>query len=120
MNLIKGNATRAIVRVMEDHAAQWPILLEHFSHVDDVYVIERCLASAYAALLRKGLDNEIGTVAAAVHTNFFENDNLRQNAMVRDYARLIMEFAEARNVLPRGVKIELNTLYSFAPALTSK
>lgn len=103
---VRDYATRAIVRVMEDHAGQWPILLERFSHVDDEYVVERCLAGAYAALLRKGLDNEIGNVAAGVYTNFFESDNLPQNAMVRDYARLIMELADVRNVLPGDLKLE--------------
>jgi len=84
---VRDYATRAIVRVMEEHGSVWPTLISRFSDLDDEYVIERCLAAAYASLLRKGSDSEIEKVASAIYRTFFENDSLPQNAMIRDYAR---------------------------------
>ena len=103
---VRDYATRAMVRVMEHHAGAWPRLLERFCQVDDEYIVERILASAYASLLRKGQDEEVREVADAIYTNFFEHDKLPKNAMIRDYARLILEFAGLRNVLATNFKMD--------------
>lgn len=103
---VRDYATRAIVRIMERHAGEWPTLLERFRRVDDEYIIERCLAAAYAALLRTGRDGEIRDVAAAVYGSFFRDEDLPVNVMIRDYSRLIIELAYQRQVLPEGVQLD--------------
>jgi len=100
---VRDYATMAIVRVMEQHLEKWPEVIERFAAVDDEYVVERCLAAAYGSLIRAGTSNEIRAVAGTVYEVFFARSRLPQNAMIRDYARLILELAAARNALPAAV-----------------
>ena len=74
--------------------------------MDDDYVLERCLAAAYGTLLRANQDTVTREVAATVFEIFFEDGSLPQNALVRDYARLILEFAAHRNLAPDNATAE--------------
>lgn len=103
---VRDYATKALVRLMEDHPATWPAVIERFSRIDDEYVIERCLAAAYGSLIRADDNDAIRQTALTTYGTFFEEGLLPQNAMVRDYARLILELAAHRNLLPDHITPE--------------
>ena len=103
---IRDHATKGIVRIMESHVANWPQIIKRFCRVDDEYVIERCLAAAYGSLIRANRDDAIREAALTIYEVFFKNGLLPQNAMVRDYARLVLELAAIRNLLPEHVGFE--------------
>lgn len=103
---VRDSATKGLVRLMEDHPETWPAMIEHFSWIDDEYVIQRCLVAAYGSLIRANDDDAIRETALAVYEAFFERGLLPQNAMVRDHARLILELAMHRGLLPRSIAPE--------------
>lgn len=103
---VRDYATKAMVRLMEHYPVGWSQVIRRFSQVDDEYVLERCLAAAYGTLIRTDHNPVTRAVAATVFEIFFENGLLPQNAVVRDYARLILEFAACRNSLPGDVTAE--------------
>lgn len=103
---VRDYATKAMVRIMEDHPLQWPFIIRRFSQIDDEYVIERCLAAAYGSLIIANNNHAIKAASVTVYEIFFSNKNPPQNAIVRDYARLILELANHRNQLPDDIKPE--------------
>lgn len=103
---IRDYATKALVRLTEDHSAIWSPIIERFSRIDDEYVIERCLAAAYGSLIRENDHDAIRQVALTAYNTFFDRDFLPRNAMIRDYARLILELATHCNLLPEHIRAE--------------
>jgi hypothetical protein len=103
---VRDYATKAMVRIMEDHPLGWSPVIKRFSWVDDEYVIERCLAAAYGSLIRANSNAAIRAAAITIYQTFFENNLLPKNAMVRDYARLILELANHRSELPGHISPE--------------
>jgi Effector-associated domain 10 len=100
---VRDYATKAMVRIMENHPLEWSPVIERFSQVDDEYVIERCLAAVYGSLIRANNNAAIRVAAITIYQIFFENNLLPKNAMVRDYARLILELANHRDELPERI-----------------
>ncbi|HEX8000860.1 MAG TPA: hypothetical protein VF528_20935 [Pyrinomonadaceae bacterium] len=100
---VRDHATKAAVRVLDDHTRVCPNLMRRFANIDDEYVVERCLAIVYGSLIRSETDITIKATAKVVYESYFANDRLPANAMVRDYARLILELAAQRDLLPGGV-----------------
>jgi len=103
---VRDYATKAMVRIMEDHPLVCSPVIERFSGVDDEYVIERCLAAAYGSLIRANNNAAIRASAITIYQTFFEHNLLPKNTMVRDYARLILEFANHRSELPGHISPE--------------
>jgi hypothetical protein len=97
---VRDYATKALVRLMEVHVSRWPGVISRIRWVDDEYVVERCLAAAYGSLIRANRDDATAKTALAVYEMLFEDGFLPQNAMMRDYARSILELAAHRNLLP--------------------
>jgi hypothetical protein len=98
---VRDYATKALVRLMEVHVSRWPNIISRARWIDDEYVVERCLAAAYGSLVRADRDDALAKTALVVYKTFFENGSLPQNAMVRDYARSILELAARRTLLPK-------------------
>lgn len=110
---VRDHATKSLARMMEHHPTIIGPLLRRFAYVNDDYVVERCLAAAYGALLRIQHDETTGKVAAVVHEEFFTSEP-SANVMIRDHARSIMELAYRRNVL-----VPTTTPASFRPPYRS-
>ena len=100
---VRDNATKAVVKIMEGCGSRWPEIISRFSAVDDEYVVERILAAAYGSLVRTRNYSHLEQAANCVYRIFFAEGELPQNAMVRDYARLILELALHENVLSHDV-----------------
>lgn len=102
---VRDYATKSLIRIMEKHTSLWPTLIKSFIKVNDEYVLERCLAAAYGSLIRGRNNTDLKETAKTVIVEFFDRDNLPQNAMVRDYARLIIDLAYVRGVLDKRTKL---------------
>jgi hypothetical protein len=112
---VRDHATKAIVRLLDRHPARCASLIARFTAIDDDYVIERCLAACYGTLLRRRDNEAIRATAAVVWEDWFQSVRLQPNALIRDYARLIMELALDQDKLPAGVAPE-----AFRPPYDSK
>ena len=97
---VRDHATMAMVRLMEANPSVCARMIGRFTAVDDEYVIERCLAAAYGALIRAASDDALRETASVTYDGFFKRGTPTANAMIRDYARLVLEFALIRGVLP--------------------
>lgn len=103
---VRDNATKVAVRIMESSGARWPEIIDRFSGVDDEYVIERVLAAAYGSLVRSRNLSHLRDAAGCVYRIFFAEGRPPQNAMVRDYGRLVLELALHEGVLADGLAPE--------------
>jgi hypothetical protein len=104
---VRDRATKALVRLFGAAPSIARSLILRFSDVDDEYVIERVLCSAYGAVLLSD-DNEItGSAADAVWQGLFAHDGTAPlNALIRDHARLILEAANEIQMLPEDARAE--------------
>jgi nucleoside phosphorylase len=103
---VRDLATKGLVAITQARANMWVTLIRQFAHVNDEYVVERCFCAAYGALLRsrdRGAERE---VAVATYEAVFEDSTVLQNALVRDYARCIIELALLDGVLDPNIDIE--------------
>jgi hypothetical protein len=101
---VRDHATKAIVRLLDQHPVRCASVLARFTAVDDDYVVERILAACYGALLRQRDNEAIRSTVEVLWENWFQPGRLPQNALIRDYARLIMELAVDTGVLPPGIE----------------
>jgi len=99
---VRDHATKSLTRLMEHHPAIIARLIGQFAHVDDDYVVERCIAAAYGSLLRLQSADITAKVAVVVHDKFFASEP-PTNVMIRDYARSVMELAYRHGVLPPAI-----------------
>ncbi len=97
---VRDKATKAMVRVGEHQPSCWAPVIEAFLKVNDEYVVERVLAAAYGSLIRSDRNDALQAAATIVWNDFFTGGTRTANAMIRDFARLILEFAQLRGVLP--------------------
>jgi hypothetical protein len=104
---VRDFATKALVTVTEPQPVLWARLVGRFTDVNDDYVVERCLASAYGSLLRTQDPDAIRRTATVVYDSVFAaagGGGFRfQNAQIRDHGRCILELAEHHGCLPDGV-----------------
>lgn len=100
---VRDNATKAAIKIMESSGAKWPEIIERFSEVDDEYVIERVLAAVYGSLVRSRNRSHLEGAADCIYGIFFAERKLPQNAMVRDYGRMILELALHEGALANGI-----------------
>ena len=100
---VRDHATKALVRITEPDPALWKELIEQFITVNDEFIIERCLAAAYGTLLRGRDQSAERLIAGVVFDEVFKDSSRFQNALIRDYARSILELAAHDNVLPEGI-----------------
>lgn len=100
---VRDYATKALVQITESIPKVWCRLLSQFVSVDDEYVIERCLAACYGALLRNRSKETESAISELVFREVFGNKLRFQNAIVRDYARSILDLAKHDQALPKEI-----------------
>lgn len=103
---VRDYATKGIIRIMEGYVVLWPKIIKRFAEIDDDYVVERCLATAYGSLIRANNNDTIKKTAKVVIKVFFGRETFPSNSLIRDYARGILELASERELLPKKQDIE--------------
>ena len=104
---VRDKATKALARMLNRRLLLATRLLSDFLKVNDLYVLERLLAACYGAALheteKKGLDE----LAQAVFDRVFANGKPPVNALLRDHARCIVEYAAWCGVLGSSIDLVL-------------
>ena len=101
---IRDKSTKALVSLLQNRLHLLLELLKKFKNVNDIYVLERLFAVAYACVLRNQEDLEnLKKIAKLVYNNIFKDDRPPVHILLRDYARGIIEVA-----LRKGIDLKLD------------
>ena len=115
---IRDGATKALINITQTNPAIWEKLLKHFGSLDDDYIIERTLAAAYGVLLLTRHKPTEKKLAKVVDNVIFSKVEVIHNAVIRDYARCIIELAILDKAMAKkDVKNAFLTPYASDPKL---
>ena len=104
---IRDKATKALACILSGRLPLAARLLGDFVTVNDLYVLERLLAACYGAALQGIREEGLGELAQVVFDKIFAHGKPPTNALLRDYARGIVEYAAWCSVLNRSIDLTL-------------
>jgi hypothetical protein len=112
---VRDRATKGLTRLFMSHPSVIKITLTRFFDVDDDYVLERVSLAAYSSILLIDDNDLLKDIANTIYNQIFDVGNIPENALIRDWLRLIIELAYDRNLLNETVNIN-----KFRPPYNSK
>jgi hypothetical protein len=104
---IRDKSTKALANILLTSEDIFPNLLNRFVGVDDLYILERLLAAAYASCCLRPEPNRLSKYSEAIFENIFKNCNPPFGILLRDYAFGIIELASYYSALPSTVNFGL-------------
>ncbi len=104
---VRDKATKALASVLSRRLLLAARLLGDFVSVNDPYVLERLLAACYGAALQGTREAGLGKLAQVVFDTVFANGKPPANALLRDHARCIVEYAAYCGVLDSSIDLAL-------------
>ena len=104
---IRDKATKALARILSRRLLLATRLIGDFVRVNDLYVLERLLAACYGAALQGTAEAGLAELAQEVFDTIFYDKEPPQNALLRDHAQGIVEYAAWRGVLPALIDLKL-------------
>ncbi|MDF5720659.1 MAG: hypothetical protein PUP91_09260 [Rhizonema sp. PD37] len=102
---VRDRATKGLTRLFVSHPSIITITLTRFFDIDDDYVLERVSLAAYSSMLIVEDNNVLEDLAKIIYTNIFGTSNIPENALIRDWLRLIIELAHSRHLLNHTIDI---------------
>ena len=102
---VRDKATKALARMLTGRLPLGARLLKQFATVNDPYVKERLLAACYGAALQGGPVEGLTELAGAAFSTVFSDGTPPENALSRDHALGILEYAAHCGALPASVDI---------------
>lgn len=102
---IRDKATKGLANLLSRDLSLAVSLLRDFQEVDDLYVLERLLAAAYGAALQGNHSRTLADFAQVVHDVIFADGKPPANALLRDHALGIIEYARAQGVLQGSIDL---------------
>ena len=96
---VRDKATKGLANILSQDLSLAAKLLRDFQEVDDLYVLERLLAAGYGAALQGQNDASLAEFAQIVFDVIFADGKPPVNALLRDHALGIIEYASAQGVL---------------------
>ena len=104
---IRDKATKALACLLSQRLSLAARLLGDFAKVNDLYVLERLLAACYGATLQGTSEPGLDTLAQTTFETIFADGKPPANALLRDHARGIIEYAAWRGVLDSAIDLTL-------------
>lgn len=104
---IRDKATQALACLLSQRLPLAARLLGDFAKVNDLYVLERLLAACYGAALQGTSEPGLDTLAQTTFETIFADGKPPVNALLRDHARGIIEYAVWRGVLDSPIDLTL-------------
>lgn len=91
---IRDNASKGLIAMVRNDTDLMKRLIEKFDGVDDPYVMERIYAAAYGCALLSKPTAKLQELAKCVYSHIFDQEGeIYPNAMVRDYAKGVIEYS---------------------------
>ena len=104
---VRDKATKALANMLSRRLLLAARLLGDFVSVNDLYILERLLAACYGAALQGTKEEGLGELAQTVFNTVFVNGKPPVNALLRDHARCIVEYAASCGVLDSSIDLAL-------------
>jgi hypothetical protein len=104
---IRDKSTKALANILLANEKIFPNLLNRFIDIDDLYILERLLAAAYASCCLSPEQERLSKYSKTIFEHIFKDGCPPFGILLRDYALGIVELASYRSVLPSMVNIEL-------------
>lgn len=105
---VRDTATKALVAILSSRPELSLELWSRFTDVDDTYVTERLICAIYGAAMQGQWANpELFRVVQAVHSSLSSNTALSMNALTRDHARGLIQYAASKKAIPPHANVEL-------------
>lgn len=101
---VRDKATKALACILSKRLSLAAKLLKDFATVNDPYVSERFLAACYGAALQ-GTDSGLSELVQAVFDFIFADGKPPVDALLRDHAQGVIEYAKWRGVLPSSIDV---------------
>ncbi len=100
---VRDTATKALVALLASRPVLAKTLWSRFKNVDDAYVTERLLASIFGAALQGCWGREdLFKVVREIHADVLSSADLLPNALSRDHAHGLVDYADHLGALPDG------------------
>lgn len=112
---LRQRASLALARILIGRTQLAAALIKEFHDCNDPYVVERVYAAACGVALRVRDKKALGNLALVVYQHMFAGEHVPPHILQRDFAQLIMEYANYCGALPEGIEIE-----RFRPSYCSK
>jgi len=92
---LRDSSTKALICLLQDRLNVLIEVLKMFENVNDPYVYERLFAVAYGCALRTKQKEHFSELSEYIFKVIFEDkDEIYPHALLRDYARGVIEFAQ--------------------------
>lgn len=104
---IRDKSTKALANILLSNEDIFPQLLNRFVDIDDLYILERLLAAAYASCCLRPETERLRKYSEATFEHIFKNGKPLFGILLRDYAFGIIELASFHSVLPSTVDFAL-------------
>jgi len=103
---LRQRASLALTRILVGRAHLAAALIKEFHNCNDPYVVERVYAAACGVALREKDKKSLGNLALAVYQHMFDGEQVPPNILQRDFAQLIMEYANYCRALTEKIVID--------------
>lgn len=90
---LRDVTTKALIHLFSFHPQLIRDWMGKFLKVNDPYVLQRVYAVALGCAIKMREQKELKLLADYIYENFFDNEQVYPDILVRDYARLVIEFA---------------------------
>ena len=103
---LRQRASLALTHILIGRCHLADALIKEFHDCNDPYVVERVYAAACGVALRETDRNALERLALTVYQRMFAVEHVTPHVLQRDYAQLIIEYANYCGALTEGVEIE--------------
>ena len=103
---LRQRASLALTHILIGRSHLAAALIKEFHNCNDPYVVERVYAAACGVALRETDKKALGTLALIVYQYMFAGGQVPPDVLQRDFAQLIIEYANYCGALPEGIDIE--------------
>ena len=112
--VIRDRATKSAVIILTKYPEHLLPLMDTFTGVNDLYVLERLYAIVYGVTVNISDKKLISKIAEKTYQKIFSTGEPIPHILLRDYARCILEFAYNQRLLTNEINLE-----SFRPPYKS-
>lgn len=108
---LRDETSKAMIAVLKCHLELAEPLLEKFLNVNDPYVIQRLYGIVLGSIIQSTSDNKqekCSSISLFVYKNIFAKDVVYEDILLRDYARLIIEYTYSffKSTFPSEIDLE--------------